>query len=165
MEHMQTTAAVTDYQRERRQRAEAIIGKLRAHLSATLAQFPVALAYLHGSVARGCPLPTSDVDLALVLIEPLPKAEARMKLEFQIQAAVEAACGVKNVDARVINHAPLLAQGQILREGLCLYARDHAQRAEFESLVRRKYFDYQPLAQRMQRAFLHQVRRRGLKHG
>ena len=165
MKHMQTTAAVTDYQRERRKRAEAIIGKLRAHLSATLAQFPVALAYLHGSVARGCPLPTSDVDLALVLIEPLPKAEARMKLEFQIQAAVEAACGVKNVDARAINRAPLLAQGQILREGLCLYARDQAQRAEFESLVRRKYFDYQPLAQRMQRAFLHQVRHRGLKHG
>jgi len=165
MEHMQTTAAVTDYQRERRQRAEAIIGKLRAHLSATLAQFPVALAYLHGSVARGCPLPTSDVDLALVLNEPLPKAAARLKLEFQIQAAVEAACGLKNVDARAINHAPVLAQGEILREGMCLYARDPAQRAEFESLILRKYFDYRPIAQHMQRAFLDQVRRRGLRHG
>ena len=165
MEHMQTTVAVTDYRRERRQRAEAITEKLKAHLGATLAQFPVALVYLHGSVARGCPLPTSDVDLALVLNEPLPKAAARLKLEFQIQAAVEAACGLKNVDARAINHAPVLAQGEILREGMCLYARDPAQRAEFESLILRKYFDYRPIAQHMQRAFLDQVRRRGLRHG
>ncbi len=162
---MQPTVAAVDYRRERRQRAEAIIGKLKAHLGLVLAQFPVEMAYLHGSVARGCPLPTSDVDLALVLSEPLPKAEARLKLEFQIQAAVEAACGVKNVDARTINQAPLLAQGEILREGLCLYARDQAQRVEFESLVRRKYFDYQPVAQRMQRAFLDRVRRTGLKRG
>ncbi len=162
---MQPTVVAVDYRRERRQRAEAIIGKLKAHLGPVLAQFPVEMAYLHGSVARGCPLPTSDVDLALVLNEPLPKAEARLKLEFQIQAAVEAACGVKNVDARTINQAPLLAQGEILREGLCLYARDQAQRVEFESLVRRKYFDYQPVAQRMQRAFLDRVRRTGLKRG
>src|SRR3972149_6935696 len=163
--HMQSIVVAVDYRRERRQRAEAIIGKLKAHLGAVLAQFPVEMAYLHGSVARGCPLPTSDVDLARVLNEPLPKAAARLKLEFQIQAAVEAACGVKNVDARAINRAPVLAQGEILREGLCLYARDPAQRAQFESLVRRKSFDYQPLAQRMQRAFLHKIRRRGLKHG
>ena len=162
---MQPNVVAVDYRRERRQRAEAIIGKLKAHLSPVLAQFPVAMAYLHGSVARGCPLPTSDVDLALALNEPPPKAEARLKLEFQIQAAVEAACGVKDVDARTINQAPLLAQGAILREGMCPYARDPAQRGEFESLVRRKYFDYQPIAQRMQRAFLDRVRRQGLKRG
>jgi len=162
---MQPSVVSVDYRRQRRQQADAIIQKLKAHAGATLAQFPVALAYLHGSVARGCPLPTSDVDLALVLTEPLPKTEDRLKLEFQIQAAVEAACGVKNVDARAINHAPLLAQAEILQEGMCLYARDPAQRTEFESLVRRKYFDYQPLAQEMQRAFLTQVRRKGLKRG
>jgi predicted nucleotidyltransferase len=165
MERMQPTIFTTDYRRERRQRADAIIEKLKAHLSAAVAHFPVALVYLHGSVARGCPLPTSDVDLALVLNESLPKANDRLKLEFQIQAVVEAACGVKNVDARVINQAPVLAQGEILREGICLYARDPAQRAEFESLVRRKYFDYLPAAQRMQRAFLHRVRQKGLKRG
>ncbi len=162
---MQPTIFVSDYRRERQQRADAIIEKLKAHIGSALAQFPVALVYLHGSVARGYPLPTSDVDIALVLNEPLPKAEARLKLEFQIQAAVEAACSVKNVDARAINRAPLLAQGEILREGICLYARDPAQRAEFESLVRRKYFDYQPAAQRMQHAFLQRVRRKGLKRG
>jgi len=162
---MQTTLVTTDYRLERRQRAEAIIAKLRGGLAAALAHFPVALAYLHGSVARGCPLPTSDVDLAVVLAEPLPPAVERLKLEFQIQAAVEEACGVKNVDARAINTAPILAQGEILQEGVCLYARDKARRVEFESLVRRKYFDYRPTARRMQRAFLDRVRRTGLKRG
>ncbi len=162
---MQPNALTTDYRRERRQQADDIIRKLKAHSGAALAQFPVALVYLHGSVARGSPLPTSDIDLALVLNGPLPKAQDQLKLELQIQAAVEEACSVKNVDARTINHAPLLAQGEILQDGICLYAHDQRQRAEFESLVRRKYFDYLPTAQRMQRAFLHQVRQKGLRRG
>lgn len=159
---MQATIASTDYRLERRQRADEIIKKLTAGLSAALAEFPVELAYLHGSVARGCPLPTSDVDLAIVLSEPLPNAVARLKLEFEIQAAVEQACGLKAVDVRTINTAPLLAQGQIVQEGLGVYARDRAQRAAFESLTRRKYFDYRPTAQRIQTAFLEHVRRKGL---
>jgi len=156
------TAVAADHRRERRQRADAIIEKLKANLGAVLAGFPVELAYLHGSVARGNPLPTSDIDLAVMLSEPVPPAAERMKLEFQIQAAVEDVCGLKNLDVRTINTAPILVQGAIVQEGLCLYARDRAQKAAYESLTRRKYFDYRPTAERMQAAFLERVRRKGL---
>ena len=71
---MQPAISAADHHRERRQHAEAIITKLKAQLGAVLAGFPVELAYLHGSVARGTPLPTSDVDLAVVLSEPVPPA-------------------------------------------------------------------------------------------
>lgn len=162
---MQPTPVITDYRLERRQRADEIIKKLTAGLSTALAGFSVELAYLHGSVARGCPLPTSDIDLAVVLSEPLPNAVARLKLEFEIQAAVEKNCGLAAVDVRTINTAPILAQGQIVQEGRCLYARDRAQRADFESLTRRKYFDYRPTAKRIQAAFLEHVRRKGLGRG
>ena len=134
-------------------------------MGTVLVGFPVEIAYLHGSVARGTPLPTSDIDLAVVLSEPVPPAAERMKLEFQIQAAVEDACGLKNVDVRAINTAPILVQGEIVQEGLCLYARDRAQKAAFESLIRRKYFDYRPTAERMQAVFLEQARRKGLGRG
>jgi predicted nucleotidyltransferase len=162
---MQPAISAADHHRERRQHAEAIITKLKAQLDTVLAGFPVELAYLHGSVARGNPLPTSDIDLAVVLSEPVPPAAERMKLEFQIQAAVEDACGLKNLDVRAINTAPILVQGAIVQEGLCLYAHDRAQKAVFESLTRRKYFDYRPTAERMQAAFLARVRRRGLARG
>ena len=156
------TAVAADHRRERRQRADAIIEKLKANLGAVLAGFPVELAYLHGSVARGNPLPTSDIDLAVMLSEPVPPAAERMKLEFQIQAAVEDVCGLKNLDVRTINTAPILVQGAIVQEGLCLYARDRAQKAAYESLTRRKYFDYRSTAERMQAAFLERVRWKGL---
>lgn len=162
---MQPASVASDYRRERRQHANAIIEKLKARLSTVLAGFPVELAYLHGSVARGTPLPTSDIDLAVVLTEPVPLTAERLKLEFQIQAAVEDACGLKNVDVRTINIAPILVQGEIVQEGLCLYARNRTQKATFESLTRRKYFDYRPTAERMQAAFLEQVRRNGLRRG
>ena len=162
---MPTTVATADYRQERRQRAEAIVAKLKSGLGTVLARFPVELAYLYGSVARGRPLPMSDVDLAVVLSEPIPSALDRLKLEFQIQAAVEDACGVKNMDVRAINTAPLLAQGEILQEGRCLYARDLAHRATFESLVRRKYFDYRPTAEMMEAAFLKRVRQKGFQRG
>jgi predicted nucleotidyltransferase len=159
------SASVTDYRLERRQRADEIIKKLTVGLSTVLASFPVELAYLHGSVARGCPLPTSDVDLAIVLSGPLPNAMTRLNLEFGIQAAVEQTCGLTAVDVRTINMAPILAQGRIVQEGLCLYARDKAKRADFESLTRRKYFDYRPTAERIEAAFLEHVRQKGLGRG
>lgn len=162
---MQTPEAVTNYRDERRQRAEAIIEKLKVNLGAVLAHFPVELAYLHGSVARGSPEPESDIDLAIVLTEPLPEAAARLKLEFDLQAAIEDACGLKRVDVRTINHAPLLALGEIVQAGLCLYARDQEKKADFESLVRRKYFDFRPQAEQMQKAFLEHLRQKGLGHG
>ena len=50
---MPLMSVVTDDRRERRQRADAIIQKLAAGLNTALSGFPVELAYLHGSVARG----------------------------------------------------------------------------------------------------------------
>jgi predicted nucleotidyltransferase len=127
-----------------------------------LAGYPVEIAYLHGSVANGTPLPDSDVDIALVLSEVPPPYE-RLKLELEIQAALEDACQLSNVDVRTINQAPIMAQGPIVQEGILLYNRDRAQRIAFEVLTRKKYFDYRPTAERMQRAFLDHIRKEGLR--
>ena len=159
----QTTGSPIDCRKERRQGAEAIVEKLRLRLETALSRFPVELAYLHGSIARGTPLPGSDVDLALVLSEPLPPPMERLKLEFEIQDAIAEVCELKAVDARVINHAPLAVQGEIVQEGVCLYARSRELKTEFESLTRRKYFDFKPKMERMQSAFLKHTRQRGLQ--
>jgi uncharacterized protein len=154
----------SDIRVERQNQATEIITKLQAHTSEVLAQFPVDIAYLHGSVARGCPLPSSDVDIALVLTEVPPPYE-RLILELKIQAALEDACGLTNLDVRTINHAPLMVQGGIIQEGLLLYSRDKDRCLAFEILTRKKYFDYQPTAEWMQRAFLDHIRRKGLFSG
>lgn len=149
---------------ERQNRALEIITRLKEYAGPVLAKYPVEMAYLHGSMARGQPLPTSDVDIALVLTE-LPPPYERLKLELEIQAALEDACCLSNLDVRTINNAPIVVQGQIIQEGLLLYSRDKAQRVNFEVLTRKKYFDYLPTARRMEKAFLEHIRRKGLRRG
>lgn len=153
-----------DPRTERQRRAAEIIARVKANVAVVLAKYPVEIAYLYGSVARGCPLPSSDVDIALVLAES-PAAYERLILELDVQAALEDACRLSGLDVRTINHAPLTAQGRIIQEGVLLYERDKDRRVAFEALTRRKYFDYRPTAERMQRAFLDHVRRKGLSGG
>lgn len=149
---------------EQQRRAAEITVRLKAGAAIVLAKYPVDIAYLYGSVARRRPLPSSDVDIALVLTES-PAPYAQLKLELDIQAALEDACGLSGLDVRAINHAPLTARGRIVQEGVLLYERDKDRRVAFEALTRRKYFDYRPTAERMQRAFLDHVRRKGLSGG
>ncbi len=149
---------------ERQQRAAEIITLLKECAPKVLVEYPVELAYLYGSMARGCPLPMSDVDIALVLAEILPAYE-RLTLELKIQAALEDACHLANLDVRSINQAPIMVQGEIIQEGVLLYSRDKDRRIAFEILTRKKYFDYLPTSMRMEQTFLDRIRQQGLSRG
>ena len=131
----------TEIQLERQRRADDITAQLKTCAAEVLAKFPVEIAYLHGSVARGRPLPTSDVDVAVLLTE-LPPPYDRLRLEFEIQAALEDACGLSNLDVRAINEAPLMVQGNVVQEGILLYNHDKDRRVAFEVLIRKRYFDF-----------------------
>jgi hypothetical protein len=50
----------------RARRAQGVLARLRSAAPQALARFPVDAAYLYGSMARGTPLPDSDVDVALL---------------------------------------------------------------------------------------------------
>ncbi|MFQ5613150.1 MAG: nucleotidyltransferase domain-containing protein [Anaerolineae bacterium] len=153
-----------DIRTERQRRAAEIITQLVACAADVLANYPVEIAYLHGSVARGCPLPASDVDIALVLSQ-VPESYQRLRLELEIQAALEDACRLSNLDVRAINQAPLRVQGSIVQAGVLLYSRDKKRRVAYEVLTRKRYFDFQPRARRLQQAFFDRIQREGLSGG
>ncbi|MGD9099285.1 MAG: nucleotidyltransferase domain-containing protein [Anaerolineae bacterium] len=146
---------------QRRREADRILARLREVVPAVLAQYPVDAAYVYGSVARGTVLPFSDVDIALLLTTLLPSYE-RLKLELTIQGDVEDASGFFPVDVRAINQAPLMVQGKIVQKGILLYERDRARRVAFEVATRKLYFDFAPVAHRLQLAFLKRVHKEGL---
>lgn len=149
---------------------DAVISQLRAALPGILeGQMAIMLAYLYGSVAEGCPLPDSDIDVALVLrlghgLSPYQ----RMLLELDIGAEIEAACGwpEMQLDVRSINDAPITAQGTVVTEGVCVYSRDEDFRVDWETSTRKRYFDFEPVARMMQRAYFEhmaeELRRKGL---
>jgi len=142
---------------QRQQQAQAILARVQEALPSVLARYPVVVAYVYGSVARGTVLPTSDVDIALVLTEPLPPYE-RLQLELTIEGEVEEASGISPIDVRVINDAPLLVKGRIVQEGIRVYEGDRQKRIAFEVLTLEQYHDFQPFIRPLQRAFLERLR-------
>ena len=127
---------------EQQRLATKIMAQLEAKAPKVLANYPVEIAYLHGSVARGQASANHDIDIALVLSELLAPYE-RLRLESEIQTALEEVCDLPNLDVRTINHAPITLQGVIILEGILLYDRVKDRRIAFEVLTRQKFTDYQ----------------------
>lgn len=141
-----------------------LVDTLRRYLPQIVEDLPVQLAYLHGSAARGEATPSSDVDIALVCDEETSPGQ-RLRLMLDVSAELFRQAGIADADVRVINDAPLVFRGRVACEGILLYARDEAQRIEFETRTRDEYFDYLPFHRRLQDAFLKNVRERGLLYG
>ena len=139
---------------------------LQAELPGILGRRPVMLAYLFGSVADGTALPSSDVDIALVLgpdcrLSPYD----RMRMEFDIAAEIQNKCGIIEADVRSIDSAPIAVKGTVLTEGILLYSRNEEFRVDYETYHRKIYFDFQPVAKMMRETFFRQLREEGLSGG
>ena len=133
---------------------DQVAPQLRAVLPRILAERPVLAAYLYGSVAEGYARSDSDVDVALVLtaghgLSPYQ----RMLVELGIAAEIEDGCGLREVDVRSINDAPLVVQGAIMTEGILVYDRNEAARADYEVVTRKMYFDFLPVVKMMREAY------------
>ncbi|MEK6607049.1 MAG: nucleotidyltransferase domain-containing protein [Myxococcota bacterium] len=115
-------------------------GRLREALGA---HPEVVCAYLFGSVARGESGPASDVDVAVILREPVP--ERPFGYEAALSSELGAALGRSDVDIVRLDRAPPLLAQRVLRDGVLLLCRDESARIEFEVATRRRYFDTRPL--------------------
>jgi predicted nucleotidyltransferase len=144
-----------------------LIAYLRRILPGMLDDTPVTLAYLYGSAATGQSLPTSDLDIALVLCrkkdDPEMQPEERVQLEFAIEGALEQQ-DVLKPDVRVIDDMPLTFRGWVATRGIRLYSRDEVARVEFETRTWKEYLDFEPVARLMRQAFFDDVRTHGLRH-
>ena len=140
-----------------------LISLLQRELPTILAERPVMLAYLFGSVVEGTALPSSDVDIALVFAPSLNlTAYERMQVEFSIAAEIERRCNIREADVRSINSAPLTVKGSVVTEGVLLYSRDEEFRVDYEVYNRKMYLDFLPVVEMMRAAFFEQLRKEGL---
>jgi len=145
---------------------EKILTCLRTQMPQILAEQPVMLAYLYGSVVDGSASSVSDVDIALVF-EPgrLLSPYERMRREIHIAAETEDRCGFREADVRSIDNAPLTVQGRVLTEGILLYSRDEDFRVQYEVYTRKLYFDFLPVEEMMRQAFFERVKQEGFTGG
>ncbi len=142
---------------------DEVIERLTVKLPTLLAKTPVVLAYLYGSVAMDQATATSDVDLALILREDNNLAPYEL-LHLQLGLSVDLSreTGIPEFDVRAINDLPLALRGHVACHGIPVYVADEETRIAFETRTRDEYFDYQPIADRLRRAYFADLRERGL---
>lgn len=135
----------------------------KACVEEVFTHYPVKIAYLYGSTARGQATPLSDVDIAVVLDPERYKIEEKLKLELAIEDEIALQCDIPKAEVRIINDAPIIFKGEVITDGVRLYSCDEDFRVGFETRTRMEYFDYLPVANFLAQAHFKFIREQGLK--
>ena len=131
-----------------------IIEQLKANAPAVLAQYPVRLAYVYGSVARGQATPLSDVDVG-VLFDDGVSSYDQLMIALELDWRLREASGISlEVEVGQMNNMPILLLGTIVTEGVPVYARDEAYRLAYEKRIRDKYAVERPRLEAYYRAYM-----------
>jgi len=127
--------------------------KLREIAAQIFEKTPVLFAYLYGSYAKGLSHRFSDLDVG-IYAEDLD-LKSCLDLELSLALRIDENLGhVVQSEVRVLNHLPLVVLGRILGDGELIYSRDENKRIEFETQVRKAYFDFLPVIQQYQNAYI-----------
>jgi predicted nucleotidyltransferase len=109
-------------------------------------------AYLFGSLARGIPLPLSDVDIAVYLADNLFVKEDKLDILGQLMDILQ----TDEIDLVILNTASLPIMINILKNKRIIVDKDPFARHTFESLTMRKYFDFSiKESAQLKRRYLH----------
>lgn len=96
-----------------------------------------AFAYVFGSFAAGERF--RDIDIAIYRYNDL-NLETEIKIEQKIASTLKLP-----VDVRIINKAPIAFIYHVIQEGKVILDHNPDLRADFQSLVLKKYFDFKHL--------------------
>jgi predicted nucleotidyltransferase len=98
----------------------------------------ILFAYLFGGLARGKPLPLSDVDIAVYLRETVDLFEKKLEILGKLTDLLE----TDEIDLVMLNEAPLTLRMKVLENKRIIVDNDPFLRHEYESLTMREYFDF-----------------------
>ena len=105
---------------------------------------PVLFAYLYGSYATGNLHPFSDLDIGIYIddVSDIKYLELELSLSLEIDDKIGSG---GRTEVRIINNLPLVVIGNIITEGRLIYSINENVRVDFETSVRKAYFDFLPV--------------------
>ena len=98
----------------------------------------VLFSYLFGSLAKGSPLPLSDVDIAVYLADTINRVDDKLDILGKLMDILQ----TDEIDLVVLNTAGLPLIMNILKCKKIIVDKDPYVRHIFESLSMRKFFDF-----------------------
>lgn len=122
-------------------------------LRAALAAEPrLRLAVLFGSAATGRTHGQSDVDIAILPLDPA----LSLHDELALQSRLAAACG-RDVDLVRLDQADVVVRREVARDGRPLFESDPGAFARFAAEATLEYLDFEPVLKEAQRRYLRRL--------
>ena len=108
--------------------------------------------YLFGSLAGGIPLPLSDVDIAVYLVDNLFAKDDKLDILGKLMEILQ----TDEIDLVILNTASLPLIINVLKNKRIIVDKDPFVRHSFESLNMRKYYDFSMKeSAQLKRRYLH----------
>jgi len=104
----------------------------------------IVSAYLFGSQASGKTKPMSDVDIAILLRDNVPKGRKLIHEEDYLAYRIAKAIQAKEVDLIELNRQGLIFVHNVLKTGKLIHDADPDFRIKFVSKVISDYCDFEP---------------------
>ena len=115
----------------------------------------VSIAYVFGSYIHNDDF--NDIDVALLISNEL---DPYTRFKFEMQVARELERRIKprfEFDVKILNHAPIEFQYEVLKKGKAVFLRDRTENVEYESQTILNYLDFQTTAEYLNKKFLARV--------
>jgi len=133
-------------------RKDEAISKLSAFFGQARHEFPVLLAYLFGSRAKGVDSPKSDYDIGVLFAHAIPTDDFYL-LQHKLVELLHA-----QVDLVDLSQAPIELVYNVIAARQPIYEKDLSTRVEFEADTMSMYFDQLPVLRARRRELLEETR-------
>jgi predicted nucleotidyltransferase len=115
---------------------------VKAHFKAKLRKMGVSIVYLFGSRANGMGSRTSDVDIGVVLREPIEDTRSSYKTLYELFSAVYPS---HRLDIVFLDKTSLALQYDAIKDGKIIFEEDPKSTADYENRVVNQYLDFRPI--------------------
>lgn len=125
-----------------------------------LGKYPVILAYLFGSEAKGTSGVLSDIDVAMFVDKGVDKSERfdmRLRLSNELSSIMN-----RMVDLVILNDSPVQLSYEIIKHGKVIFCKDKSMQVDFETEILSKYLDRRYYDKRHAELILERIALRGL---
>ncbi|MFP4020174.1 MAG: type VII toxin-antitoxin system MntA family adenylyltransferase antitoxin [Halanaerobium sp.] len=114
----------------------------------------IQAVYLFGSQAKGNADTDSDIDIAVLLENDYTEKSGEIKIKLY-EELIKA--GLDNIDLVILNQASALLKYEVVKENYLVYKKNDFEAASYQSLMIRKYLDFEYYLKQNQQKFKERI--------